>query len=129
MAKRYIAETGSSEVLAVCARADSVVVAITCLPELVSALARLVREKKLPRRQYPRLKSAVMGQMQDADVCQITPFVLDTTIALLERYSLRAMDALQVGCALAAAPDVFVSADHRQLVAARSAGLEILDVS
>jgi predicted nucleic acid-binding protein len=40
----------------------------------------------------------------------------------------RAMDALHVACALAVEPDIFVSADHRQLSAARKAGLRIADV-
>jgi len=39
------------------------------------------------------------------------------------------MNALQVACALAIEPDRFVSADHRQLTAARKAGLRIVDVS
>jgi hypothetical protein len=39
------------------------------------------------------------------------------------------MDALHVACALAVEPDIFVSADHRQLLAAQNAGLKIVDVS
>jgi uncharacterized protein len=39
------------------------------------------------------------------------------------------MDALHVACALAVQPDKFVSADHRQLAAARRAGIKVVDVS
>ena len=70
-----------------------------------------------------------MTDLVDADICQITPSVLSAAISLLETNQLRAMDALHVACALAVEPNFFVSADHRQLAAARKAGLKIVDVS
>lgn len=128
-AKRYVAEPGSDKVLAMCQQADSLVVSVICLPELVSTLSRLVREKKLAKAAYLKLKGDAMADLADADVCQITSGVLASVVSLLESHSLRAMDALHVACALACKPDVFVSADHRQLSAARKAGLRIVDVS
>ena len=128
-AKRYVAEQGSDKVLAMCQQADSLVVSVICLPELVSTLSRLVREKTLTKAAYLNLKGDVMADLADVDVCQITPEVLASVITLLELNPLRAMDALHVACALACKPDVFVSADHRQLSAARKAGLKIVDVS
>jgi len=129
LAKRYVAEQGSDKVLAMCQQADSLVVSVICLPELVSTLSRLVREKKLTKAAYLQLKRDAMADLADADVCQITPEVLASVVSLLELHPLRAMDALHVACALACKPDVFVSADHRQLSAARKAGLKIVDVS
>lgn len=128
-AKRYVAEQGSDKVLAMCQQADSLVVSVICLPELVSTLSRLVREKKLAKAAYLQLKRDAMADLADADVCQITSEVLASVVSLLELHPLRAMDALHVACALACKPDVFVSADHRQLSAARKAGLKIVDVS
>ena len=128
-AKRYVAEQGSDEVLAMCQQADSLVVSVICLPELASTLSRLVREKKLSKADYLKLKRNAMADMADIDVCQLTPEVLASVVSLLELHPLRAMDALHVACALACKPDVFVSADHRQLSAARKAGLKIVDVS
>lgn len=128
-AKRYVAEQGSDKVLAMCQQADSLVVSVICLPELVSTLSRLVREKKLTKTAYLQLKGDAMADLADADVCQITPEVLASVVSLLELHPLRAMDALHVACALACKPDVFVSADHRQLSAARKTGLKIVDVS
>ena len=128
-AKRYIAEQGSDKVLAMCQQADSLVVSVICLPELVSTLSRLVREKKLTKAAYLTLKGDAMADLADADICQITPEVLASIISLLELHPLRAMDAIHVACALACKPDVFVSADHRQLSAARKAGLKSVDVS
>lgn len=129
IAKRYVAEPESDKVIALCQQADSLVVSVIYLPELISTLSRLVREKKLTKADYRKLKGDAMADLADADICQITPDVLVSVVSLLESHPLRAMDALHVACALAVEPDIFVSADHRQLSAARKAGLKIVDVS
>jgi len=54
---------------------------------------------------------------------------MGSVISLLESPPLRAMDALHVACVFAVEPDIFVTADHRQLSAARKAGLKIVDLS
>ena len=128
-AKRYVAEPGSDKVVALCQKADSLVVSVICLPELISTLSRLVREKKLAKADYPRLKGDVIADLADVDICQITSDIVASVVSLLESHPLRAMDALHVASALAVKPDTFVSADHRQLSAARRAGLRIVDVS
>lgn len=128
-AKRYVVEQGSNKVMELCQQADSLVVSVICIPELMSSLSRLLREKKIIRNEYLKLKNYSMEDMVDIDICQITPGVLTAAISLLEKNQLRAMDALHVACALAVEPNVFVSADHRQLAAARKAGLKIVDVS
>jgi predicted nucleic acid-binding protein len=129
LAKRYIAEHGSDQVLAVCQQADSLVVSVICLPELISTLSRLVRERKLASALYQELKGDMIADLADVDICQITQEVLASVVSLLELHPLRAMDGLHLACALACAPDAFVSADHRQLSAARKAGLRVIDVS
>ena len=60
----------------------------------------------------------------DVDICQITPDVLVSVVSLLESHPLRAMDALHVACALAVKPDVFVSADRRQLFGSAQGGAQ-----
>jgi predicted nucleic acid-binding protein len=128
-AKRYVAEQGSDKVMALCQQADSLVVSVICLPELISTLSRLVREKKLNLSDYRMLKGSAMADLADVDICQLTPGILASVISLLESNQLRAMDALHLACALAVEPDIFASADHRQLAAARKAGLKVVDVS
>ncbi len=128
-AKRYVEEPGSTKLLALCQQADALVVSVICLPELISTLSRLVRETKLTKAQYRKLKNLVMADLADVAVCQLDADVLATTTTLLEAYSLRAMDALHIACAMACAPDKFISADQRQLAAARKAGLNVVDAS
>lgn len=129
LAKRYVAENRSGKVSALCQAAESLVVSVICLPELISTLSRLVREKKLAKDDYRKVKSDLIADLADVDICQITPDVIDSVVSLLESHPLRAMDALHVACALAVEPDAFVSADHRQLAAVRKAGLKTVDVS
>jgi len=128
-AKRYVAEQGSDKVNELCQQTDSLVVSVICLPEFISALARLLREKRLTQAHYKKLKSHAIDDLADIDMCEITQGVLTTAIAILESQKLRAMDALHLACALAAEPDVFASADYRQLAAARNIGLHVIDVS
>lgn len=128
-AKRYVAEQGSDKVIALCQQADSLIVSVICLPELISTLSRLLREKKLAKADYRKLKNDAMADLADVDICQLTPEILNSVVSLLESHPLRAMDALHVACALAVEPDIFVSADHRQLTAAQKAGLKVVDVS
>jgi predicted nucleic acid-binding protein len=128
-AKRYVAEQGSAKVLALCQQADKLIVSVMCLPELISTLSRLVREKRLTRAGYLGLKNAAVSDLADADICQITSEVLLLVVKLLESYRLRAMDAIHIAGALAVNADIFVSADHGQLTAARKAGLKAIDVS
>lgn len=128
-AKRYVFEQGSDDVVALCQQADSLVVSVICLPELISTFSRLVRDKKLAKADYQKLKAGAMADLADVDICQLTSEILVSVVSLLESHPLRAMDALHVACALAVAADRFVSADPRQLTVARKAGLNIVDVS
>ena len=128
-AKRYIAEAGSDKVQDLCERAKSLAVSVICLPEILSTLTRLTRETKLTRAQYNTLKTNVVADLGDADICEITTDVMNRVIDLLESNPLRAMDAIHLASALAYQPDVFVSADHRQIAAAKKARLKVVDVS
>ncbi len=62
-------------------------------------------------------------------MCDLTPAVLEHTLKCLEYNPMRARDAIHVGSALVYRPDLFVSADQRQLRAAKKEGLRIEDLS
>lgn len=128
-AKRYVSERNSNRVVELCEDADNLIVSVICFPELISTLCRLVREKKLTQSVYRKLRSDAIADLADVDICQITSGVVDAAVPLLETQPLRSADALHVGCAIAVQPDVFVSADRRQLSAAKKTGLKIIDVS
>ena len=125
LAKRYIDEKGSDEVEKICVQTNVLSVSIICMPEIISALNRLRREKQLSKGQYEKVKESLIYDLRDADFYNLTPQVVNHSIQLLEKYALRAMDALHIACALVAQPDLFISSDQRQLFAAKKAGLEI----
>lgn len=128
-AKRYIAEAGSDRVSALCEMAGHLAVSVICLPEVLSTLTRLTRERRLAADQYDKIKAKLVEDLGDADICEITTDVMKQVVHLLESNPLRAMDAIHLACALAYQPDLFVSADHRQIAAAKKARLKTMDVS
>ena len=122
-AKRYIAEPGSEQVDAILQNAAQLGLAALCVPEIVSALNRRVREGVLPMPGYEQAKAQLMADVEDASVLQLTPKMVATAVTLLENNVLRAMDALHVAGALVWQADLFVMADRRQFAAAQQAGL------
>lgn len=76
IAKRYIREDGTDAVLAWCEKADAIGLAVICPPELISAFCRLVREGKLSGQQYAELKAAMLQDIADMDIGEITPLVV-----------------------------------------------------
>jgi len=72
LSKRYVEESGSEQVRALCADADALGVSILVIPELISTLCRLVREGRLSPDHYQSLKSAVQADLADADLCDLS---------------------------------------------------------
>ncbi len=128
-AQRFIEEPGSRAVEDLCRRADELGLSVICVPEIVSALNRRLREKSLTRRDYLRARRRLALEVVDAMVVQLTPEVIRFSLELLEDGPIRTMDALQVASALAWEADLFCSADARQLAAARQAGLTTRRIS
>ncbi len=127
--KRYVDETGSERVLDLTASAGEIGLSVLIIPESISTLRRLVRENRISEVDYRSLKAAILIDVADADVCDLTPMVIEYTIKCLERSPLRALDAIHVGCACAYRPDLFVSADRRQIQGAENEGLRVEDLS
>ena len=127
-AKRYVSEEGTDTVVQWCDRAAEIALSGIALPELISAFCRLRRESKISEAQYQQLKDSLLADIEDAAICDLTPIVLAHSIASLERNTLRGMDAIHIGSAVAMQADLFVSADARQCAAAVAAGLKVAAV-
>jgi predicted nucleic acid-binding protein len=123
-AKRYVEEKGSQLVDDICQEASELSLSVLCVPEIISALNRLMREKRLFREDYVAIKQSLSDDVRDAVIINLTPEVIGTSTSLLEASPLRAMDALHIACALESGADLFVSSDKKQITAARKAGLE-----
>ncbi len=115
LAKRYLEEPGTSVVVHSCAQATEILLCIVTIPEIMSAFNRLRREKTLSTKQYRQLKSTFARDVEQATVLNLSELVIQQTIRCLETGPLKALDALQVGCALTSHCDLFLSGDRQQL--------------
>ncbi|MBZ5538042.1 MAG: type II toxin-antitoxin system VapC family toxin [Acidobacteriia bacterium] len=122
-AKRYTDEEGSEKVDKICRETSILGLSVLCVPEIISALNRGVREKRVSARDYLVAKSRLSEDVADAVMINLTPAVIARSTFLLETNVLRAMDALHVACALEWGAELFVTCDERQIKAARKAGL------
>ena len=127
-AKRFLDETGSDAVRNICAEAEGLGLSVLCVPEIVSALSRRRREKILAQDHYDAAKRRLLEDVQDADIIDLTPSVVSTSVTVIETDRLRTLDALHIACALAWSAELFVSSDKRQLVAAERTGMNVREV-
>lgn len=127
-AKRYVREAGTDEVLSLCQQATELCLSAIAIPELASAFCRLQREGRVTAAQYQSLKKNLLLDIADAAVCDLAPEVMQHAVSSLEKNTLRAMDAMHIGAALALQVDRFVTADVRQLSAAKKMGLQVVHV-
>lgn len=123
-AKIYVKEDGSQRVLELCRKADICAISVICIPEVISSLNRRKREGLLTSRQYASAKDMIMQDIHHVAICDLTPSAVASSITFMEASPLRGMDALHLACAREWQADLFVSSDHRQLTAAREAGLK-----
>lgn len=122
-AKRYWEEPGSEAVDALCREATELALSVVCIPEIISAPNRRLREGILSRRHYEQAKEHLAEDIEDAIIISLSSPVVATCTTILEASPVRALDALHVACAVAWEAELFVSADKRQISAARKAGL------
>jgi hypothetical protein len=127
-AKRYIMEPGSDKVEKICSQSAMLGVSSLCLPEIISALSRLRRQSVITGDQYETAKQALLKDLEDALICNITSSVIKQSIHILESSEVRTLDALHVACALEFEAETFVSSDIQQLSAANKVGLKVLKV-
>ena len=125
MVKRYIDEAGSDAVDALCSQAMELGISVICLPEVVSALCRLIREKKLVSSQYVILKEELGADIEDSEIIELSAGVISAAITVLEKTMSRAMDAIHIASAIQWDADLFVSADLRQIASAEKFGLRV----
>ena len=128
LAKRYVQEPGSDHLDEILSSASSLGVSVICLAEVVSALCRLRRERRVSPRQYLNAKRALLADFGDSSIVYVTDEVVARAIDLLEEWPLRSSDSLHVASAAEWAADLFVSADARQCAAARGYGLHVVQL-
>lgn len=124
-AKRFIEEKGSNIVEEICIQTSSLGLSIICIPEIISALNRQVRERNISQRDYKIVKKRFLDEINDTTIINTTPNVILKSIELLEKNALRTLDSLHLACAIEWKSDLFVSSDKRQISAARKSGMSV----
>lgn len=131
IAKRYIPETGSAWVqtwIAPQHQNDIIISALTTV-EFVSVVRRREREGHISIIDSLQFQNDFLLHVeQEYMTIPLEERVLAQARALLGKYQLRALDALQLACAVRVArafstPPTFISADIRLLAAAAAEGL------
>lgn len=64
-----------------------------------------------------------MKTFLDSSAFSLTPYVISACTSILEASSVHAMDALHIACAIQWGAELFVSADRKQIAAAKRTGL------
>lgn len=127
LVKRYVEETGSSEVRRLFRRRVEIAVARITEAEVAAALARATRKSEISAEQRERAFALLAADMDSARVIEIRAPVIRSVRDLVVRWPLRAYDAVQLACAmrLRAAGSVvdFWCADEALVTAARGEGL------
>ncbi|MCS7052805.1 MAG: type II toxin-antitoxin system VapC family toxin [Ignavibacterium sp.] len=124
-AKRFVEEPGSDEVENLCRKASIIALSSICFPEIISALNRRLREKFITKKDYQLIKEKIFEEIEDLEIINIVPEVISTSVSLLEKNNLRTLDAIHIASAIAWKSDLFISADKRQIAAAKKSGLKV----
>jgi predicted nucleic acid-binding protein len=128
--KLYLPEPGSDEFNAVVEGRDDVLVSDLAVTEIVSALARRLRQGSLARDAVRRLQHAIIGRLdegvyQRVEVNRDVHRRAEHFLLSLPETPLRAADALHLALATSAHAASLASFDSRLASAARAVGLGI----
>ncbi|HEV2099215.1 MAG TPA: type II toxin-antitoxin system VapC family toxin [Stellaceae bacterium] len=135
LVKLYVQETGTDRLLPLISDQPEnrfAVLAISVV-EVRSAIRRRQRAEDIDATIADAILKSVRSHMETRFIRQaVNDTVIDAALDLIDRYALRAYDAIQLAgclvlCTIAAEAFTFVCSDHRLLEAARSEQLKVLD--
>ncbi len=125
LAQRYIDEPCSQIVEEIFLTTPEIGISVLCPVEIISALNRRLREGRIPRQPYRKIRSKLFEDCDSMEMISLEQEIISGAISLLERHILRASDALHIASARIWICDLFVSADQRQCNAAELSGLTV----
>jgi predicted nucleic acid-binding protein len=135
LVKLYVQEPGTDRLLPLFSDQPGNrfgVVAISVV-EIRSAIRRRQRVGDIAPGVATAILEAVQNHMETRFIRQVVnDTVIDTALEMIDRYALRAYDAIQLAgclvlCTIAVEAFTFVCSDHRLLEAAQSEQLKVLD--
>ena len=132
LVKNYVQEAGSTPVRELLARYEFVSSAIAPI-EIHSAVRRRHRQGEMSRQSYASILSRVKQDRLFWQLVEPVPQVLAKAEEIVAAYNVRSLDALHLASAIIIQDSIetiipFVTADDRQLSAARDCKLEVITV-
>lgn len=134
LVKLYVQEPGTDRLLPIVDRSENRFAVLTIsVVEIRSAIRRRQRAGDIDASTAATVLENVQKHMESRFLRQvINDAVIDAALEMIDRYALRAYDAVQLAgclvlCSTATEAFIFVCADHRLLDAARSEQLRVLD--
>jgi len=135
LVKLYVQEPGTDRLLPLVSDRpeDRFAILAISVVEVRSAIRRRQRAGDIDVSAATAILKSVQSHMETRFIRQmINETVIDTALEMIDRYALRAYDAVQLAgclvlCGIAAEAFTFVCSDHRLLEAARSERLAVLD--
>lgn len=124
-AKRFIDESGSDKVEKICSESDAIAISAICFPEIISGLNRRLRENSISKKDYLNIKDRLTEEIESIQIINVVPEVISKAVNLLEKNNLRTLDAIHIASAIIWKPDIFISADRRQILTAKKSGLKV----
>ena len=130
LVKRYVAEPGTQEVIALVEQAEMVGSVALTLVEMASALAKAVRLNWLEYEEAQRAWQDFLSHWPAFVRLSVTPEILERAATLAWRYSLRGYDATHLAGALfwqeaLGEPLVMATFDRRLWKTAQASGLNL----
>jgi len=83
LTQRYIEEKVSDQVQTLLSSASALALAVICVPEIVSALCRRRRERKLSTEEYRNATASLFTDTDDVTVIGITEEVIAQAVSLI----------------------------------------------
>ena len=132
LVKKYVQEAGSTRVRELLASYEFVSSAIAPI-EIHSAVRRRHRQGEISRQSYASILSRVKQDRLFWQLVEPVPQVLAKAEEIVMAYNVRTLDALHLASAMIIQDSIettipFVTADDRQLTAARACKLEVIAV-
>lgn len=135
LVKLYVREPGTDRLLALAENEPESRFAVLTISavEARSAIRRRQREGDIDNLAASQIVSSLQMHLETKFIRQIVnDVVIDSALEMVDRYALRAYDAIQLGgCVVISAsearPSTFVCSDRRLLEAAQSERIQVLD--
>jgi uncharacterized protein len=132
LVKNYLREAGSSRVRALLTRYEFLSSAITPI-ELQSAVQRRRREREITQPNYNSIIARVDHDRSYWQLVEVVPQLLSKAEELVVAENLRTLDAIHIASAMIIqnsfpTPLPFISADGRQLTAAKNCKLSVIAI-